>query len=601
MAVPFTITKKYEITPSQTVFTTRPSILMQLISRSNKTASNSFINISSPETLYEYYPDEKPHITLEKARNLVEAGYDIYVQNVYTAKSPINIRVLDYNDNELLTIPYTSGTESSSSFELNNFENSVIKVDIRHAQPKDYLVLETKSPDDGVQNNVLIWFHDKTQNEIDNFEDAAGNKGESFFIQDYLGISTQYINFHTGNGISLIEGSRNVSFINIVNKCPLYFFCSNGTTSTEFYIASNRSFINLGNHTPNIDISISDTYVQTIINKTKIDNKIIDFYSLYNTDNDEIALNIENINSDISKIDVLQIYKNKILKSESYIGTTTSKTNPNYEPLVDQINNNSSLIGCTSYVDNITLPEGTILLTKNEEISNFDNTIEEKEIKLFINGLSNIEDDDKEKVYCYYDSNFNSLNYQKELYDLFKDSLTLGFFTYRGIPVADDPKNIAYFSDQKFYIGSKEYNTSDGCLSMMITTSFVSGPLLGAFMASETNFKDSFINYVHPETIITSRQLRGYFDGQLKDLRYCMIRPIIMKELTSSWDNSITSIMTAINKVKDIFTQLFNTDLEIYLEDFSTINNEITAKVTYYIAGIEDIDTLDLVLKVSIS
>lgn len=601
MAMPYKITSKYKLKPRTPVFTARPTILMQLISKSNKLSPGKFEKISGPEQLYDLFPDDNPHITLQKARHLVDAGYNILAQNVYSSKTPINIRLLQYSDNEIITIPYQGEGDSESTFNLTNFKNSVIKVDLSKVKPKDYIIIETDSGDQATQSNLLVWFHDKTQEEINNYTDAVGNVGESFFIQDYLGISTQFIYYNQSNGISLVNESAAGKFASIVNRCPLSFLCVSGQYSTQFYIASNRSFINIGNHSENIKVSINDKYIQTILNKTRIESRLIDFSSKYNTDNQEIAIKIEKIRDYVYKLGVFKTCEGKILTSEFFTGATNenvAKKN-GYDLLLPKLQN-STLIDVKPYAENFKLPEGTLYLTKNEETNAYENAIKVQEIDMFVNGTGGIKIDEVEKCFCYYDSNLNSLRYQQALYKKFKDTTLIGIYTHRGVDITDEPTNLAYFSNQEVVLGNEIYHTADGVLALMLQTSFISGEILTANLVSNTIFKDKYINHINPDSVITMQQLRGYFDGQLKDLRYCMIRPILEKELRDSWDNTINSIMNSIKTVKEIFTQMFDSEINIFIQEFVNTPNDIICKVAYYIEDVVDVDQIDLTLEVTL-
>ena len=134
----------------------------------------------------------------------------------------------------------------------------------------------------------------------------------------------------------------------------------------------------------------------------------------------------------------------------------------------------------------------------------------------------------------------------------------------------------------------------------MLQTSFISGEILTANLVSNTIFKDKYINHINPDSVITMQQLRGYFDGQLKDLRYCMIRPILEKELRDSWDNTINSIMNSIKTVKEIFTQMFDSEINIFIQEFVNTPNDIICKVAYYIEDVVDVDQIDLTLEVTL-
>lgn len=602
--VPYTTSTSFEITPRATINSSRPVIAMQIMSRSN--LLTGFNLISSPKMLYENFSDKIPHITLEKAINLINSGYNLYLNNVYTSSAPINLRIINNEDrSEIVAIPYDPKiTESSELFVLENYTDSVIKLDLSKVQPKDYFIIEINNESVGVQTNMLIWFHDKTDQEINEFEDEYGNVGESAFIKNYLNISIDQIYYSTGTGISLLEGNPFINVKSIIDKSPLGFlsFCE-GLTS-KIVLVHNKGFLNIGNHSENITITMDESYISNVISRTKINQRVIDIFTRYNTDNEEVCLKITKVDDFIYKVIVCKMYNDKVLYSDTYLGSTSQDVafRENLKT-IDILLNENNYIQCEVFQDNYVLPEGTFWLKKlnNQNDELFQKAINTEEVDLFVNGLKLLNPDSDLKYNFYYDSNFNSLRYQMVLYNLLVDFDVFGYFTYRGMDITDSPKKLAYFSDQELYINGNHFHTCDACLSMLAENNLTDAVIDNAVNCSNTLFKLDFVNYINVDSVLTRKDLRGYDDaGLLKDLRYCMIKPIFMKELGGAWDFTVSSVMKSILNTKKLFQQVFGVSIYLVLKSNKIINGGegVEVEVDYKVPDVIDFESIKLLLKI---
>lgn len=610
--VPYTTETSYSVPSRATVQSVRPTICMQLISRSNL-FGKGFKVISSMDDFYNYFPDDDPHLSLEKARILMNSGYNLYAQNVYNSESPSNIRILnDEDNNEILSVPFSSLNDSENSdggiYNLTNYEDCVIKLDLSKVQAKDYLIVEINNKDVGVQVNLLIWFHEEDEENITGYIDPlTGIGGEYYFIQNYLGLSLQYIYFYSNTGVNLKKDDIGHRVSEIIRKCSIGFYSFYGDVTTTFYVVHNNGFLNIGNHSENVSITMEKSYIPRVISRLKSSLKVAEFQTRYNTDNNEIILNVESLDPYIYKVGVSRVYGGKTMTTETFICSTDKDTAyQNNLPFIEDAFQSCTLVSCSTYKDSFSLPTGITYLQKlnNTDDDLYKDIIKKQEVSLFVRGLSQLSKDDTESFDFYYDSNFNSLTYQKYLYELFKDSDTFGFFVFRGLDVGTNIKNIAYFTDQEVEMNDIIFHTCDLCLSMLSTSTLVAGKIDGAKNCSNTRFNYSKVNFLHPDIVVTRRSLRGFDEnGNIKDMRYCMIKPVFLKLLGSSWDFSISSVTSAIDSTKKVFSENFNTFISMEMSGYKQIveGHDVgcEVQVSYRVAGITDIDNLNIQLVVN--
>lgn len=604
--IPYEIESSYVVEERPPVKVNRPVICTQVMSRSGFVTG--FNLVTSPSELLNYFPDDMPHISLEKARIIMEAGFNLYVNNVYQPSGYITARIINSdNGEEIIVTPYdTNETVSSSVFNLDNYEDSVLKIDLSTVKPKDYFILEVNNETTKVQTNVMIWFHDKTKEEIENFVDAYGNKGEDPFIRDYIGLNIDQIYYAIGYGINVSQGAIVNDVIRLINKNPVGFYVMKGDISTELYIAHNKGFINIANHSDNIKISLDQNYIFKVLSKVKNDLKVLDIKSKYLTDNNEIALKISKVDDFVYDVKVCKLFNNKVLFYEKYTGCTDSNVAYLYKlPLLHEELNKSILIEVTNYKDTYFLPEGDFLLKSitNLNDSYFLNILKTKEISLFIEGLNTLNPSSDLKFNFYTDSHLNSLKYQRSLYFLLKPYDVFGFFVYRGISLTDEPLKLSYFSDQELYVNGKKYNTLDISLVLISNNYLASGVIDNAKNCTNTLFKENWVNYINSDTTITRKSLRGYDElGNLKDLRHCMIKSVFMKEISGSWDYSVTSIMESIQTTKKLFKDVFGVDIFLEMASCKNVTEKnhdgVEININYKVPDVKDFSKISLNLNV---
>lgn len=602
IAVPYSITTNYTVNYPVVTYSGRPRICMNILSRSNKLPYGKFETVTNLADFIKYFPDDNPHSTVERAKTFLDAGYFLYLQNVYKAESSIGSRIYNIKDN-IITTPIPN-TVADSSFILNNMENSVIKVDISKAGPKDWLLLECKS-ETGTQNNTLIWFHDQDQDTIDNYVDDVGNKGEYYFIQDYLGISLQFIYFAEGYGININKDDIPQKFKELLEKSTLGFELFYGDSGDECFIANNLGFINIGNHTSNIEVEMKKEFIPYVMALTQRDYAVLDIRSKYHTDNNEIVVQVSEIKDYMYKVIVAQIKDNRSIISETHVGSTSQAMiyNEKAPSLIDSLSQ-STLINIVSYSEEFRLPKGYIYLSKfgNENDEIYKKKIKKDEIFMFLQGVNNMETSDYHAFHFYYDSNLNSLKYQQALYDIYKDTSAYGIFTFRGVPITDAPNNLAYFSEQKIHIGNNIYYTSDLLIYLLSTIHRYIGSIDNASYVSPYYYDKENVNYINNNSIATGLQLRGFLHGKLKDLRYCLIEPILLKEIYDQGDVSYSSIQQGITNTKDIFREIFDVIVNIELVEYKAIAEfEIGARIQYSadFENINDVDEIAISLQVN--
>lgn len=593
MAVPYTITSNYSINYPVTTYSDRPRICMNILSRSNQLPYGKFETVTNLSDFTKYFPDSNPHSTVERAKTFLDAGYYLYLQNVYKAESSIGSRIHNIED-RIVTTPIPDST-TDSSFVLTNTNNSVIKVDVSNVKAGDWFLLECKS-DTGTQNNTLIWFHDKSQEEIENYEDAIGNVGEYYFIQDYLGISLQFIYFAEGYGINVKKDDISQKVKEKLEKSTLGFELFYTNSGTEFYIANNLGFINIGNHTDNIKIEMEDEFVPYVMAMTQKSYAVLDIRSKYYTDNNEIVLHVSEIKDYMYKVIVAQIKDNRSIISETHIGSISQSMiyNEKAPSLLESLSQ-STLVNVISYSSEYRLPTGYIYLSKfgNENDEIYKKKIEKDEVYMFLQGVNNMETSDYRAFHFYYDSDFNSLKYQQALYDKYKDTSAFGIFTFRGAPITDTPNNLAYFSNQEIHISDKVYSSSDLLIYLLSTIHRYIGGINDASYVSPYYYSKEGVNYINNATVATGFQLRGYLHGKLKDLRFCLIEPILLKEIYDQGDVTYSSIQQGITETKNLFRDVFGVVVNIDLVEYKAIAEfEIGARIQYS-ASFEDINDVD--------
>lgn len=574
---------------------------MNVLSRSNKLPAGKFETITNLLDFTKYFPDNNPHSTLERAKTFLEAGYFIYIQNVYKADAPIGSRIYNYG-NDIMTTPI-SNHSSDTNFVLTNDTNSVIKVDLSNVKAGDWLLLECKS-NSGAQNNTLIWFCDKDEEERKNYTDAIGNVGEYYFIQDYFGLSLQYIYFAEGYGINVKKEDISQAFKEKIEKSTLGFELFYLDNTNECLIASNLGFINIGNHTDGIKVTMEDEYIPQVIAITQKDAAVLDVQSKYNTDNNEIILQVNQIKDYMYKVVVAQIQNNKSIITETHIGSTSKSMiyNEKAPDLIESLSK-STLVNVSSYSDEFRLPEGYVYLTKfgNENDKFYQKKIQKDEVYMFLQGVNNMETQDYHDFHFYYDSNFNSLKYQQALYNKYKDTPTYGLFTFRGVPITDKPNNLAYFSDQKVYVGDKLFATSDLLIYLLSTIKRYIGGLKDVTSVSPYYYDKENVNYIHVDTTFSGLQLRGFLHGQLKDLRFCLIEPILLKEIYNQGEVTFSAVQQGITETKNIFSQIFGISVNIELVEFKAISEyEIGARIQYSASfeNINDVSEISISLQI---
>lgn len=574
---------------------------MNIISRSNRLPYGSFETVTNIDDFVYNFPDDNPHSTLKRAETLVRAGYFLYLQNVYESDGPISSRIYNYGDT-IMTTPLSSYT-TDSNFALSNDFKSVIKVDLRKAKAGDWLLLECKSQT-ATQSNTLIWFHDKTQEEIEDYVDAAGNRGEYYFIQDYLGISLQQIYFAEGNGINLKTQDLSQAFKEKVERSTLDFGLFYLSSTLECLIANNMGFINIGNHSANIEVTMEDEYIAQVIAMTQTNSAVLDIKSRYNTDNNEIVLQVIEIKDYMYKVIVAQIKNNQSLVTEVHIGTTSQRLilNEKAPSLIDSLAQ-STLVTVASYSDEFRLPTGYIYLTKfgNENDEKYTQKIQKNEVYMFLQGVKNMDPLQYTDFHFYYDSDFNSLKYQQALYNTYKDTPAYGIFTYRGVPITDTPNNLAYFSNQTIYVGEREFATSDIMIYLLSTISGYIGNLKDATHVTDYLFEKENINYVNVDTAFSFLQVRGFCKGKLKDLRFCLIEPILLKEIYDQGYVSYSAIQQGIDDTKAIFSEVFGVIVEIDLVEYKAISEyEMGARIQYSATfeDVQDVSEISIALDV---
>lgn len=601
MAIPYKITSNYTISQPIITYSERPKICMNILSRSNRIPQGQFQTIHTLDELIQYFPDNNPHHTLKVAKTILAGGYNIYMQNVYKADGQIGARVHNMKD-RIVTTPITNDI-TDSAFELTNFTKSVIHVDLSKAQAGDWFILEPRAASDA-SSNTLIWFHDKTQEEIDNYVDVAGNTGEYYFIQDYLGISLQYIHFAEGYGISMRDVSKSQRFKELINKSTLGFECFYGSSTLDFYIATNLGFINIGNHTPNITMTMEDWYMSYIAALTQGNTKVFDIQSQWATDNNEISVHVTKIKDYMYKVVVGLMHDDKSIITETHIGSTSQAMiyNEKAPSLIESLSQ-STLVTVSTYADDFLLPEGYLYLTKfgNENDEFYQKKILKDEVFMFVSAINNMSNDTS-AFHIYYDSDFDSLRYQKALYNKFKDLHCLGIFTFRGIPITNTPTNLAYFSNQTITVNDTEYACSELLIYLLSSQSRVVDIVPDATHATPYHYDKTGVNYVNDDSIITGFRLRGYTHGVLKDLRYCMIEPILLKTIYAEGETTFKSIQRAIKKTKDIFSEMFSVEVYIEMDEFKALSqNEIGVKISYGASfeSYTDVDEINLSLEIS--
>lgn len=602
--VPYTVETDYKITPRPVVNSSRPIIAMQVMSRSNY--ATGFNVVSSEQMFLNYFPDVDRHITLEKAKTLLDSGFNLYINNAYVSDSPITARIINNEDRtEIITTAFNDNyTENEGVFNLKNYTDSVIYINLENVGPKDYFIIELNNEEVGVQTNMIVWFHDKTQEEIDNYVDEFGNVGENAFMQNYLNIALDQIYYSIGTGINITTAGAFPRVLSLLTKSPLGFFAFYGEDSSKIYLVHNKGFLNIGNHTEGISINMDSSYIPLVLSKIKISQRVLEIKSRYNTDITDIALKIIKIKDYVYKVSVCKLYNNQILFSDTYLGATSSTVAYKENlPMLENLLNENVYIIVNSYQNNYVLPEGTLYLKKlnNENDEIYQNKLHDSEIDMFISGLSNLNPNDDLKYDFYYDSNFNSYKYQLALYNLMNPYNCFGFFTYRGIGITENPTKIAYFSDQEFFINDKKYNTSDACLSMIALNTLIGGEIKNAYDCTDTLFKLDNINYINPDSVLTQKDLRGYDEqGNVRDLRYCMIKPIFLRQLNGVWDFSITSVLDAIQKTKKIFQQVFTVDIDLRMQSAtSSPDTGVNIYVVFTVPGVNDFESIQLNLTLS--
>lgn len=602
MAVPYTITTNYSLNNPTVTYSGRPRVCMNVLSRSNKLPYGKFETITNLLDFTQYFPDNEPHSTIERARTFLNAGFFVYLQNVYKSDAPIGTRIYNYIDN-IITTPIPSSI-SDSSFILSNPERSVIKVDISKARAKDWLLLECKS-DTGTQNNTLIWFCDKDQDEIDNYTDATGNTGEYYFIQDYLGISLQHIYFAEGNSINIKKDNISQVFKEKIDKSTLGFELFYLDNSYECLIANNLGFINIGNHTEGIEISMEDEYIPQVIAMTQSKASVLDIKSKYNTDNNEIVVRITQIKDYMYKAVVAQIKNDKSIVTETHVGSTSKSLifNEKAPDLLESLSK-STLIDIISYSDEFRLPEGYLYLSKfgNENDELYQKKIRKDEVYMFLQGVNNMDTQDYHDFHFYYDSNFNSLKYQQALYNKYKETSAYGLFTYRGVPITEEPNNLSYFSDQKVYVGNTIFTTSDLMIYLLSTIHRYIGGLKDVNSVSPYYYDKENVNYINNDSTASSLQLRGFLHGKLKDLRFCLIESVLLKEIHDQGNVNFVAIQQGISSAKAIFSEVFGVQVNIELAEFKAISEyEVGARIQYSATfeNINDVDEIAISLDIS--
>lgn len=574
---------------------------MNVLSRSNKLEYGKFETVTNLLDFTKYFPDDEPHSTLQRARTFLEAGYFVYLQNVYKSSSRIGARVYNIDD-RIMTTPIPSRS-ADTNFVLTNTTDSVIKVDLSNVKAGDWILLECGS-NSGTQNNTLIWFCDKDQDYRDNYVDSIGNKGEYYFIQDYFGLSLQHIYFAEGYGINIKKEDVSQTFKEKIDKSTLGFELFYLDTATECLICNNLGFINIGNHTSGIEVSIENTYIAQAIGITQTRNAVLDITSKYNTDNNEIIVKVSKIKDYMYKVIVAQIQNNKSIVTETHIGSTSASLifNEKAPSLIESLSQ-STLVNVSAYSEEFRLPEGYIYLTKfgNENDEIYKKKLLKDEVYMFVQGVNNMSAQNYTDFHFYYDSNFNSLKYQQALYEKYKDTPAYGIFAYRGVPITDEPNNLAYFSDQGIYVGETLFATSDLLIYLLSTIKRYIGNLNDVASVSKYYYDKEFVNYIEVDTAYSGLQLRGYSKGKLKDLRFCLIEPILLKEIYNQGDVTYNAIQQGITETKNIFSEIFGVTVNIELVEFKAISEyEIGARVQYSASfeNINDVSELSLSLAV---
>lgn len=605
MSIPYKTTTNYSMNSSRVTYSERPKIFLNVLSKSNKLKQGECKLINSLSMFLDYFPDDNPHQSLEIAKTLIEAGYHIYVQNVYNSESKISACIFNTEDNIVVTPKNSLEDYNDKNIEINNFENSVIRVELsNYIKPKDYLILEVKAPDGQTQSNTLIWFHDQEDDIISGYDGGDGNTGEYYFIEDYLNISLQNIYFAEGYGINIKKEDSASKFKELLLKSTLNFGYAMNTSSHDIFVINNLGFINIGNHSDSIKITMKKEYITKVLAKSLKNYKVLEIENKYNTDNNEIALKINKVKDYVYKVIVAKINNNKSITTETHIGSTSLNTiYKEKAPDLIQSLSKSNLINVKSYSDEFLLPEGNLILTKfdNEDDSIYNEKIEKSEINMFIKAVSKLTSYDANNFQIYYDGNFNSLKYQKALYEKFKDTYTYGIFSYRGVSIGENVQNIAYFSDQEIFVDDKKFYTSNLSLYLLATDKTNIGKINKGKSDSKYLLKKDGVNYINIDSILTRLQLRGYFNGVIKDLRFCMVQSFIIRELIISNSNSLTEIQNALRNVKNMYSEIFGIEIEANIDEYKKISaNTIVIKVSFGTTtqDIKDIEEINLELAV---
>ena len=603
MSMPYKTTSNYSMNSSRVTYSERPRIFLNILSRSNKLKQGECKLINSLSMFLDYFPDDEPHKSLEIAKTLIEAGYHIYVQNVYNSESKISACIFNTKDNIITTPKNSLDDFNDINIEINNFENSVIRVELSdYIKPKDYLMLEVEAPDGQTQSNTLIWFHDQEEDIINGYDDGEGNTGEYYFIEKYLNISLQNIYFAEGYGINIKKEDAASKFKELLLKSTLNFGYAINTSSHDIFVINNLGFINIGNHSDSIKITMKKEYITKVLAKSLKNYRALEIESKYNTDNNEIALKISKIKDYVYKLIVAKINNNKSIITETHVGSTSLNVIfKEKAPDLIQSLSKSALINIKSYSDEFLLPEGNIVLTKfdNENDAIYKEKIETSEINMFVKAISKLTSFDANNFQIYYDGNFNSLKYQRALYDIFKNTYTYGIFSYRGVLVDENAQNIAYFSDQEIFVDDRRFYTSNLSLYLLATDKTNIGKINKGQSDSKYLLKKEGVNYINIDSILTRLQLRGYFNGTMKDLRFCMIQSFIIRELLISNSSSLTEIQNALRNVKDMYSELFGIEIEANVDEYKrATENTVVVKVSFgaTIQDIKDIEEINLEL-----
>jgi len=541
------------------------SIFIAVESKSNILPRFYPVRISNEDEFHYYFPDVKISYdsSLSTAFNLLSHGYVLIVMNVYKCNTPITARVFKdssfrYYDDRL--------EYNNINTTLHSDDNLAIKIDMLNFGVDAYILLEHMI--DGVRSNVLIYTHNEIPiNSINYRAGSAHRISPSLSVEGKITAIMKILTTDENYSARLNEDGHTIS------------------------IASTYPFTSINTYKNCNPIQWDPIYQNDYLNYVHYNDRSFDLKSRYNSDIDELEVNIQLLNNGEYSISVVKRYNDNEMSAIETITDTLDN-------IEDNVNSNSKFI----YLEiHDTLIPGKYLLTNMQ----YEYSVSDQD---YIDGFTYIRSLNEDEDTTLFDANMvyepdrNSQSIQDCILETFNSMNypTIKILEFYNNGTEADTSFTAYFTPGTFKYQGREYSLKELYLVLLISgklNSNYSDITSSSYTCTEC---PHYVNdcKVYP-LFTTMNELKVLLNKNEYDICDVILLSVINVELNrSKIDINKYFIYDLIEKLSNYFIDYLKYDPKLVLNGFNKIDNKVMISFEHYFKTKKKVEAIKILLEV---